>query len=289
LLRPKNVSIELKAAAGLTEIEADPRLLQQVFVNLITNAEQAITSARDSGTIRVSVSQNEGKIVFEFADDGPGIPAPSLSKIFDPFFTTKRPGGGTGLGLTIAIAIAKEHGGTIEADSASGEGARFQVVLPVAVEESLGEASDMEAPRRPTATRPLAGSSPLHGHSVYVVDDEESIREIVQEGLGARGMTVEGASSSEEALAHLAHRSYDFIICDFNLPGLNGGQFFVHARFQPGTAATKFIFMTGALLDTETASRFTQNGASMLQKPFHIAALAALLAELMPHSLSQPK
>src|SRR5271154_82604 len=77
LLRPKNVSIELKAAAGLTEIEADPRLLQQVFVNLITNAEQAITTARDSGTIRVSVSQNEGKIVFEFADDGPGIPAPS--------------------------------------------------------------------------------------------------------------------------------------------------------------------------------------------------------------------
>jgi PAS domain S-box-containing protein len=289
LLRQKNVRIELKAAAGLPAIEADPRLLQQVFVNLITNAEQAITGARDSGTIYAEVSRNDGKIVFEFADDGPGIPGPNLTKIFDPFFTTKRPGGGTGLGLTIALAIVKEHGGTIEVDSGSGEGARFQVVLPAAVEEPFGGGSDTEASGKSAATRPLAGSSPLHGHSVYVVDDEESIREIVQEGLGARGMTVEGASSSEEALAHLAHRNYDFIICDFNLPGLNGGQFFERARSQKGNAHTKFIFMTGALLDTDTAAKFTQSGAALLQKPFHIASLATLLVELVAQSEAQAK
>ena len=289
LLRQKNVRLDLKAAAGLPAIEADPRLLQQVFVNLITNAEQAITGARDSGTISATVNRNDGKIVFEFADDGPGIPGPNLAKIFDPFFTTKRPGGGTGLGLTIALAIVKEHGGTIEVDSASGEGARFQVVLPTAVEEHLGSGTDTKAPGKPAATRPLAGSSPLHGHSVYVVDDEESIREIVQEGLGARGMTVEGASSSEEALAHLAHRNYDFIICDFNLPGLNGGQFFERARSQKGNAHTKFIFMTGALLDTDTAAKFTQSGAALLQKPFHIASLATLLVELVAQSEAQAK
>ena len=289
LLRQKNVRLDLKAAAGLPAIEADPRLLQQVFVNLITNAEQAITGARDGGTISATVNRNDGKIVFEFADDGPGIPGPNLAKIFDPFFTTKRPGGGTGLGLTIALAIVKEHGGTIEVDSASGEGARFQVVLPTAVEEPLGSGSDTEAPGKPVATRPLAGSSPLHGHSVYVVDDEESIREIVQEGLGARGMMVEGASSSEEALAHLAHRNYDFIICDFNLPGLNGGQFFERARSQKGNAHTKFIFMTGALLDTDTAAKFTQSGAALLQKPFHIASLATLLVELVAQSEAQAK
>src|SRR3984957_17326681 len=289
LLRQKNVRLDLKASAGLPAIEADPRLLQQVFVNLITNAEQAITGARDSGTISATVNRNDGKIVFEFADDGPGIPGPNLAKIFDPFFTTKRPGGGTGLGLTIALAIVKEHGGTIEVDSASGDGARFQVVLPTAVEEPLGSGSDTEAPGKPAATRPLAGSSPLHGHSVYVVDDEESIREIVQEGLGARGMMVEGASSSEEALAHLAHRNYDFIICDFNLPGLNGGQFFERARSQKGNAHTKFIFMTGALLDTDTAAKFTQSGAALLQKPFHIASLATLLVELVAQSEAQAK
>ena len=122
-----------------------------------------------------------------------------------------------------------------------------------------------------------------------MVDDEESIREIVQEGLGARGMTVEGASSSEEALAHLAHRNYDFIICDFNLPGLNGGQFFERARSQKGNAHTKFIFMTGALLDTDTAAKFTQSGAALLQKPFHIASLATLLVELVGQSEAQAK
>jgi PAS domain S-box-containing protein len=289
LLRQKNVRIDLKAAAGLPAIEADPRLLQQVFVNLITNAEQAITGVRDNGTICAAVSRIDGKVVFEFADDGPGIPSANLTKIFDPFFTTKRPGGGAGLGLTIALAIVKEHGGTIEVDSASGEGARFQVVLPAAVEEPIGGGSDAEAPGKSAATRPLAGSSPLNGHSVYVVDDEESIREIVQEGLGARGMTVEGASSSEEALAHLVHRNYDFIICDFNLPGLNGGQFFERARSQKGNAHTKFIFMTGALLDTDTAAKFTQNGAALLQKPFHIASLATLLVELVAQSEAHAK
>jgi PAS domain S-box-containing protein len=288
-LRQKNVAVDLKAPAGLPMIEADPRLLQQVFVNLITNAEQAITGAKNHGTIRVSLHHTDGKIAFVFADDGPGIPAEGLSKIFDPFFTTKRPGGGTGLGLTICLAIVKEHGGTMEVDSPSGEGARFQVILPALVEE-LPDSPTVGETRRSSATaKLLAGSTLLHGRSVYVVDDEESIREIVQEGLVARGMTVEGASSSEEALSHLANRSYDFVICDFNLPGLNGGQFFERARSQPGMANTKFIFMTGALLDTETAAKFTQNCASMLQKPFHIAALAALLADLVPQSEPQAK
>jgi PAS domain S-box-containing protein len=287
-LRQKNVTIELDVPGGLPLIEADPRLLQQVFVNLITNAEQAITSVKDHGTIRVSLHHRDAKIAFVFADDGPGFSAESLSKIFDPFFTTKRPGGGTGLGLTICLAIVKEHGGTIEVDSALGEGAKLQVILPALVEQPAATSGD-EISRQLHGAQPLAGSALLHGHSVCVVDDEESIREIVQEGLVARGMVVEGASSSEEALAQLATRNYDFVICDFNLPGLNGGQFFERARSQPGTANTKFIFMTGALLDTETTAKFTQSGASMLQKPFHMASLAALLTDLVLQSEPQAK
>jgi len=121
----------------------------------------------------------------------------------------------------------------------------------------------------------------LRGHSVYVVDDEESIREIVQEGLSARGMTVEGASSSEEALPHLAAHSYDFVLCDFNLPGMNGEEFFKRIQPRPGTPAPKFVFMSGALLDSATLAHFTEKGASVMQKPFHIAALATLLTELL--------
>ncbi|MGB8839286.1 MAG: response regulator, partial [Candidatus Acidiferrales bacterium] len=134
---------------------------------------------------------------------------------------------------------------------------------------------------RTAAPAPQAAGA-LQGRSVYVVDDEESIREIVQEGLVARGMKVEGASSSEEALPHLAAHAYDFVLCDFNLPGLNGEQFFERIRATAtGGATPKFVFMTGALLDSSTMASFSEKGASVLQKPFHIAGLASLLTELL--------
>ena len=275
-LSQKNISIELVPPPGRLALEADPKLLHQVFVNLIVNAEQAITSRGERGALRISIEHADGKIGFVFADDGPGIAPENFGKIFDPFFTTKRPGGGTGLGLAICTAIIKEHGGSIEVQSAPGNGAEFRVWLPEFVEE-------ISAP--PLAVRPAiaapAGSSALRGHSVYVVDDEESIREIVQEGLSARGMTVEGASSSEEALPHLAAHGYDFVLCDFNLPGMNGEEFFKRMQPRAGTPAPKFVFMSGALLDSGTMAHFAEKGASVLQKPFHIAALATLLTELL--------
>jgi CheY-like chemotaxis protein len=92
---------------------------------------------------------------------------------------------------------------------------------------------------------------------------------------------VEGASSSEEALPHLAAHRYDFVLCDFNLPGMNGEEFFKRIQTQPGTSAPKFVCMSGALLDSGTLAHFTEKGASVLQKPFHIAALATLLRELL--------
>ena len=287
LLRQKNVSIQFEAPESLPVLEADPKLLQQVFVNLIVNAEQAITSSRERGLLRISIEHADGKMKFVFADDGPGIAMENLTKIFDPFFTTKRPGGGAGLGLTICLAIVKEHGGTIEVQSSPDTGAEFRVILPVFREETQTSAVP-PAPAARAAAPLLPKSGALQGRSVYVVDDEESIREIVQEGLSARGMMVEGAVSSEEALPHLAKHSYDFVLCDFNLPGLNGEQFFERMNANGG-ATPKFVFMTGALLDPSTLAHFKDKGASVMQKPFHIAALAALLAELLEAKPSQSK
>lgn len=276
-LRQKNVTIQLEAPEGLPAVDADPRLLQQVFVNLIVNAEQAISSRRDHGTLRIAVEAADGKIAFVFADDGPGISPENLAKIFDPFFTTKRPGGGTGLGLTICQAIVKEHGGTMAVQSTPEAGAEFRVILPAAKGDS---ATPPEAPKAQAGAPRVA--TVLQGRSVYVVDDEESIREIVQEGLSARGMKVEGASSSEEALPHLATHTYDFVLCDFNLPGLNGEQFFERMQASAtGGAAPKFVFMSGALLDPSTMASFGEKGAAVLQKPFHMSGLAALLTELL--------
>ena len=125
-------------------------------MNLIVNAEQAITSQGERGALRISIEQADGKIIFVFADDGPGITPENIGKIFDPFFTTKRPGGGTGLGLAICTAIIKEHGGTIEVQSTPGKGAEFRVLLPAYVEP----VSAPEPVARPAISGP-AGSGAL--------------------------------------------------------------------------------------------------------------------------------
>jgi PAS domain S-box-containing protein len=275
-LQQKKITVEFKPAPGLPPIDGDPKLLVQGFSNLIANAEQAIGAVRETGSIRISAALKEGKIALVFSDDGPGIAPENIGKVFDPFFTTRRPTGGTGLGLTISQAIVKEHGGKIEVESIPGAGATFRVLLPAATEKS-----EPEAPAPRAAAPPLAGAAELRGHSVFIVDDEESIREIVQEGLAARGMIVEGAPSSEEALAHLEAQDYEFVLCDFNLPGLNGEQLFDRVRSHARGPNPRFVFMTGALFDPAQVAKFEKKGASVLQKPFHVSALATLLTQLL--------
>ena len=283
LLKPKNIELETIIDEKAASIEGDAKLLQQVFLNMISNAEHSIAGGAGRGKITVTVASHDGKVVVKFLDNGPGIPAENLGKIFDPFFTTKRPAGGTGLGLTICAAIIKEHGGTIEVQSAAGSGAEFSVLFP-AFEELLpgpaqsSPAGTVAAPRPPVSAP--AGRAILQGHSVFVVDDEESIREIVQEGLSARGMIVEGAASSEEALTLLPERTYDFVLCDYNLPGMNGEAFYDLMRSKNLASKTKFVFMTGAVFEPSEVNAFREKGAHILHKPFHIAALASMLIEL---------
>jgi PAS domain S-box-containing protein len=278
VLTERNIRVKFEAPPDSPQIEGDARLLAQVFTNLITNAEQSIAAVRGSGTLDVSVLRQGNHVCVTLSDDGGGISPENLGKIFDPFFTTKRPGGGSGLGLTICMAVVKEHGGRIEVESTPGRGAAFHVLLPV-------------APGTPAAARPVApvsskepaasGSDPLEGHSVLIVDDQEGIREIVQEGLTARGMKAEAVESSEAALVYLKSNKCDAIVCDFNLPGLSGTQFLEKVRAQGGSSVPPFVFMTGEMLDPEAFARFRKDGMRLLQKPFHLSALADLLAELL--------
>jgi PAS domain S-box-containing protein len=274
-LQQRNIIVDVAAAEKLPEVEGDPRLLAQVLANILLNAEQAISSVRDTGTVRISLSQAGNNLLVEVADDGPGIPRGIADKIYDPFFTTKRPGGGSGLGLTICLGVIKDHGGRIEVQPSEGAGATFRIFLP-AIAEQGAKASNSASVRRATPV-----SSALSDRKLLIVDDEESIREIVQDGLSARGMNVECAASSEEALALLAGNTYDMVLCDFNLPGLSGEQLFEKLRAQTGGSLPRFVFMTGDLLERSTIASFAERGAHVLQKPFQISALAALLSELL--------
>jgi len=270
-LNAKNISLQFSAPVSLPPVDGDPKLLTQAFLNIVTNAEQAISSVRDRGMLKVSVSTSGSRVLAVFSDDGPGISAEDLPRIFDPFFTTKRPGGGSGLGLTISLAVVTEHGGRIEVQSQPGTGATFQVSLPLAADVSVSDASSTKKAK--------PGFEPLTGRSVLVVDDEDGIREIVHEGLSARGLKVDCAENSEAALELLAGHTYDFILCDFNLPGMPGNELFERVRQRPSPPV--FVFITGDLLDPSQVADFRGKGAHVLQKPFHVSALASLLVELV--------
>ena len=116
-LAKKNITVSLDSPEKLPFVEGDPKLLVQVFVNIIANAEKAVSDFRSGGTLRISLALAGDRVRVTLADDGPGISPADMGRIFDPFFTTKRPGGSPGLGLTICLAIVKDHGGTIEAQS----------------------------------------------------------------------------------------------------------------------------------------------------------------------------
>jgi PAS domain S-box-containing protein len=267
-LQKNRIAVEFHRNPSLVPVQGDANQLLQVFLNLVTNAEQAIHEIRESGKLCVRVGSGDEKTWVEFEDDGPGVPPAILPKVFDPFFTTKRPGGGTGLGLTICLSIVRDHSGTIEIHSAKEEGgAIFRVVLPAAREEGT---------RASPTTRKI-----LQGHAVLVVEDEEGIRELVQESLLSKGLSVDSVAGPEEALARLASRSYDAILCDYNLPGMTGQQFFEKIQTQLGGAAPRFIFMTGELLESPLLESFKQRGARMLMKPFHMSDLMTILLDVL--------
>src|SRR5258705_12569492 len=124
-----NIKLHLDLAEDLPLAAADPHQLQQVFLNLVNNAVDAILEASATGELWVRTAKEADKFVIEFVDSGPGVKDPS--KVFDPFYTTKPVGKGTGLGLSICYGIVIEHGGSIRVKNSPPRGARFRIELPL--------------------------------------------------------------------------------------------------------------------------------------------------------------
>jgi two-component system NtrC family sensor kinase len=282
-LHESRINVDFVARPDAAAVLGDPSQLTQVFLNLITNAEQAIREIRDHGTIRVRLATFGERVVVTFQDDGVGIRRDILPRIFDPFFTTKRPGRGTGLGLSICLAILREHNGDIEAQPISDGGAVFTVSLPVAKGTELFMTE-------PGASRPqTVKSGSLAGFSVLVVDDEEGIRQMIGDGLAARGVRVELASSGEEALCLMESRPFDAVLCDVNLKNalpsaISGEEFYLRAQRMMASGLLNhkpvFAFMTG---DVAENGPFEHAGPGIrtLQKPFRISELAEVLTQIL--------
>jgi PAS domain S-box-containing protein len=270
--RVTNIDVITALAAGLPQVFADAHQVQQVLLNLVINAEQAMVSANGRGTLvmRTWHDAERDSVALEVTDDGPGVAPEVKSKIFDPFFTTKDVGKGTGLGLTVAYAIVQEHGGHIRVESLP-KGASFIVELPV---------SGVESPPKPP--RPSGPSmEAVRGASVLIVEDERALAAAVAEALTDAGLKVEHAADGEEALARLRQQTYDAVICDLKMPRVDGKTLYRAIAAATPALARRVIFITGDVAGTEAETFLDESGCRWLAKPFRLADLLRAVRETL--------
>jgi two-component system NtrC family sensor kinase len=278
-LRRNNIQVDFQPQSDLPPVIGDANQLIQVFLNLISNAEHAIREVRETGRIQIRIGRIGGHISVTVQDDGVGVAQEALPKLFDPFYTTKRPGGGTGLGLSICMSIVREHGGSIDVETLPAGGSAFTVYLPVAPPELADGHADGSGL---SAEEVLPSRDILKGRSILVLDDEESIRMLLEEGLSSHGMRVDCAASSQEALELVRNHAYDLALCDVNLSGGGSGQSGRETALQIVAASHRgkkpeVIFMTGDLVE--------ENGngglVHQLQKPFRVSDVLTVLREAL--------
>lgn len=284
-LRVENISITLDLDPDLPNTTADPHQLQQVFLNLITNARHAMVSKGGRGnlTLRTRVvpappagdatnGVSAGAMIeIEVADSGIGIPERDLTRIFNPFYTTKPVGQGTGLGLSICFGIVREHEGQIWAESQIGAGTRIFMTLPI--REPASYIADQADTLKPAA-------EPGDSLKVLVVDDEEPVLRLLSRllrDLGHRSVTV---VSGEEALEIISRESFDAILLDVKMPGMSGFDLASALEEAHHHLADRIIFMTGDTLSSSTRDLLERSRGHYLPKPFSIDQLIDALQKM---------
>ena len=273
--RVSNIGVIAALAAGLPQMFADGYQIQQVLLNLVINAEQAMLAANGRGTLVVRTWHDADResVILEINDDGPGIPDDLQPKIFDPFLTTKEVGQGTGLGLTVAYAIVQEHGGRISLESWPQAGASFYVEIPV---------SGGRLPPAPTARNSLADETgPVAGASILLVEDEVALASAVTDALRAAGYLVEHASDGKAGLARIKTQAFDAVICDLRMPVLDGKAFYQTLSVGTTGLAKRVIFVTGDVAGTDAEAFLDQSGCPWLAKPFRLGELLRVLREVL--------
>ena len=262
-MRTNNIEVTTELASDLPRTMVNVGQLQQVFLNIIINAEQAMVAAHEGGELTVRTETVNGSIRVSLADDGPGIAKDSIGKIFDPFFTTKGEEGGTGLGLSVSYGIIKEHGGKISAKSTPGKGATFAVELPVVAESKQAEIAE-PAEREPEK----AG-----GAKIMVVDDEINICRVLDRLLSREGHWVDSVTDAESALQRLRSSKYDLILLDLKMPGMSGIELYKHMKEIDPSLQQKVVCITGDAISPKHKAFLTKGRIPYIVKPFSVAEL----------------
>ncbi|MBI4396146.1 MAG: response regulator [Elusimicrobia bacterium] len=265
----RDIKIQRDFAHDLPRLVADPAQLQQVVLNLFTNAQQAMSDAHGRGVMTVRTRHRDGRIRLEVEDDGPGIPPDVLPRIFEPFFTTKDVDQGTGLGLSLSFEMVREQQGRIWAENKPAGGAVFIVEFPLPAESP---AADVPA----GAARPVLPA----GLRILIVDDEPVVRDVLTRVLKKLGHRLEIAEDGEAAVQKLLGNDYDAVLSDFRMPQMDGLKLFDWAKENRPRLADRWVFMTGSIGE-DMMGRIERTGRPILLKPFRLNEIESILARVV--------
>ncbi len=270
-LKKYNISLKKDYEDNLPEVKADPNQLEQVFLNLIINAQHAMEESGGTLLVKTSYNSGEKKVYVEIIDQGCGIPERQLKNIFDPFFTTKAPGKGTGLGLSISSSIIENHYGKLEITSKEKVGTNVKIILPINIEElrDLDSFSSMVHTQENFNARP----------HILIVDDEKHIQEILSETLEAENMDTTCCSNGAEALELIDKKRFDIILLDMKMPILDGLSL-INA-IKKRDIKVPIIIITGMASHEEIKEAMSKGVYKCIKKPFHIKPLIKNIKDVL--------
>jgi len=269
-LKINNIKVEREAPSEPAMVVADPHQIEQVFLNIINNAVDAILETGRTGKLKISISNVGGHVCTQFTDDGAGIK--DAKRIFDPFYTTKSVGKGTGLGLSICYGIVKEHGGDITANNAPEGGAVIEVRLPAVA------STNIEPEVAKTAPRLHEGA--IHGR-VLLVEEEEAVLEFERDVLAGAGATVVTAKTSQDVKTRLLSEPFDALIMNGKMPGqwsAKESYQWLKENCEGMDAHLLFTYSNGP---SDEKAFLQENNIHYLVKPFEVAELIAQARRLL--------
>jgi PAS domain S-box-containing protein len=280
-LHVNSIEIACELDRDLPRTLIDFHQMQQVLLNLVNNAQYAMTRKRQANPSKLHVrsSLHDGAILIEIADNGEGMDQETLERIFDPFFTTREAGKGTGLGLSVSYGIVKEHGGRIWARSDPGKGSAFLIELPVREEEGASAPGEAGVHRvAETTIRP--------GSRILVVDDEPVVLQLFVNLFEGRGYKVDTAVNGKEAYDNVNLKSYDLVITDLRMPEMDGVELYGKLLVRRPELKGRVIFITGDIVESETARFAADANIPTLSKPIEVTEVVKIVDEMLAHPAS---
>lgn len=271
-LRASKIEVVRQFDPELPTALFDFHQIEQVVLNLLNNAEQAIRSVERPGTITLSTRREGDHVFLEVCDDGPGIPDAMRTKIFNPFFTTKEGSQGTGLGLSVSYGIVNEHDGRIDLVP-TDRGACFRVRLPAAEDEAL-------------ATVPAEAATPearglFQGRRILVAEDEPVVCQLLARVLQEDGAEVTLAHDGLQAWERIARADFDLIVADLRMPNVDGQQLYEKVAAERPDLVRRFVFSTGDLVRQETVRFLEHLPNRILAKPLDVETVRRVLHQAL--------